>query len=158
VDIKEIGHGDVGWIHMAENGAYQSVVNTEIRFVLHGLNVRQCIEWRRDREFRKIYSAALIYLAYNVLLLIVLHGISLREEHIVINLKEFGINFNKGRWDMQGYRPLGKVKNRTRMWQMTKILHSLHIHGYGGCRMLTRVIVDQRKDCLPSGYTSRIFQ
>lgn len=110
----------------------------KLGFVLHWLNVRQYIEWRRDGELQKIYPAALIYLAYSVLLLTVLHGISLRKEHLVINLKEFSINFDKVRWDMQRYGPLGKVKNRTRMWQVMKILHSMHIHGHPCCRMFTR--------------------
>ena len=39
---------------------------------------------------------------------------------------------------MQGYGPLGRVKNGTRMWQMMKILHSMHIDGLRGCRMSTR--------------------
>lgn len=36
MDLKEIGHEDVEWFHMGENGAYLSFMNTELRF---------CVSW-----------------------------------------------------------------------------------------------------------------
>jgi hypothetical protein len=111
----------------------------KLGFVFHGLNFRQYIEWQRDGELQKIYSAALIYLAYSVLLLTVLHGISLRKEHYCHKFERIKDQLRQSTLRyFHEYVPLRKVKNGTRKWQMMEILHVMHSHGHRGCKISTR--------------------
>jgi hypothetical protein len=124
---------------MAENGGICLLWTQKLGFVFQGLDFRQYIEWRRDDELQKIYSAALIYLAYSVLLLIVLHGISLRKEHSRHKFERIKHQLRQSRLRyFHGYVPLRKVKNRTRKWHMMEILHSMYIHVHRDCRISTR--------------------